>query len=475
MQGDEITGLSATALSQAIHSGRVSCVTVMAAYLERIDRLNPAINAIIIRRDSGELLAEAADRDVQLAAGRSLGWMHGMPIAIKDLCEVKGMRCTYGSPLFADFVPERDELMVERIRKAGAIIIGKTNTPEQGAGSQTYNPVHGTTRNPYDLRKTAGGSSGGAAAALAAHLLPIADGGDQMGSLRNPAAFNNVVGFRPSFGRIPSLLKLEYFMSQLSVMGPMGRTVADVAALLGTQAGHDPRDPLSLATEDLTPRPGRDFSGARIAWLGDMGGYLPFEPGVLELCRTALPVFERLGCTVEDLVPDFDMDDVWHSWTTLRSWLNANNMRASYDDPAKRPLLKPELIWEIENGLNTTGREVHFASKRRSAWYKYVVELFERFDYLILPSAQVFPFDAETHWPKEIAGRTMDTYHRWMEVVIPASMAGLPVAAMPAGFNGDGLPMGIQIIGPPRADRSVLEMALAYESQTDWLNRHPAL
>lgn len=473
MQGDEITGLPATALSRAIHSGRVSCSAVMAAYLERIDRLNPAINAIISRRDSNDLLAEAAACDRELAAGSSRGWMHGMPIAIKDLCEVKGIRCTYGSPLFADFVPEHDELMVQRIRNAGAIIIGKTNTPEQGAGSQSYNPVHGTTRNPYDLSKTAGGSSGGAAAALAAHLLPVADGGDQMGSLRNPAAFNNVVGFRPSFGRVPSLLKLESFMAQLSVLGPMGRTVSDVAALLATQAGYDPRDPLSLATEDLTPRPDRNFTGARIGWFGDFGGYLPFEPGVLDLCRAALPVFERLGCTVEEVDPDYDMGDVWRSWTILRSWLNANNMRATYDDPAKRAQLKPELIWEIEQGMNATGSEVHAASKRRTAWYKHLVGLFDRFDYVILPSAQVFPFDAETHWPAEIAGRRMDTYHRWMEVTIPASMAGVPVAAMPAGFNSAGLPTGIQIIGPPRADRSVLEIALAYESVTDWLTHRP--
>jgi amidase len=475
MQDEEITGLSATELSDAIHDGRASCTDVMKAYLARIERLNPSINAIISLRDTDALLAEAAARDEGLAGGTSRGWVHGMPIAIKDLCEVKGIRCTYGSPLFADFVPDKDEVMVERIRAAGAIIIGKTNTPEQGFGSQSYNPVHGTTKNPYDLTKTAGGSSGGAAAALAAHLLPIADGSDMMGSLRNPAAFNNVVGFRPSYGRIPSSLKLELFMGQLSVMGPMGRTVRDAAALLSTQAGYDPRDPHSLATEDLTPDENRDFTGARIAWLGDLGGYLPFEPGVLELCRTTLPVFERIGCKVDDVVPDFDMADVWRSWTTLRSWLTANNMRDTYDDPAKRAKVKPEIIWEIERGLEMTGREVHFASKRRSAWYQYLLTLFERYDYLILPSAQVFPFDATTHWPKEVGGRTMDTYHRWMEVVIGPSMAGLPVAAMPAGFGANGLPNGIQIIGRPRADKAVLELALAYEAATDWLGVRPTL
>ena len=473
MQDEEITGLSAIELSEAIHDGRLSCIDAMKAYLARIGKLNPAINAIVNLRDTDALLAEAAACDTELAGGSSRGWMHGFPIAIKDLCEVKGIRCTYGSPLFADFVPDKDEVMVERIRAAGAIIIGKTNTPEQGFGSQSYNPVHGTTKNPYDVTKTAGGSSGGAAAALAAHLLPVADGSDMMGSLRNPAAFNNVVGFRPSYGRIPSSLKLELFMGQLSVLGPMGRTVRDAAALLSTQAGYDPRDPHSLATEDLTPDKNRNFAGARIAWLGDLGGYLPFEPGVLELCSATLPLFERLGCKVDDLVPDFDMADVWRSWTTLRSWLAANGMCDSYDDPEKRALMKPEIIWEIERGLEMTGREVHFASKRRSAWYQYMLALFERYDYLILPSAQVFPFYADNHWPKEIAGRKMDTYHRWMEVVIPASMAGLPVAAMPAGFSQNGLPTGIQIIGRPRADKAVLELALAYEAGTDWLEKRP--
>jgi amidase len=474
MQGEEITRLSARELSDSIHRRQTSARSVIEAYLSRIERLNPSINAIVSIRDADQLLAEASACDAELAEGRSRGWMHGMPIAIKDLCEVRGIRCTYGSPIFADFVPEKDEVSVERIRAAGAIIIGKTNTPEHGFGSQSYNPVHGTTRNPYDLAKTVGGSSGGAAAALSAHLLPLADGSDMMGSLRNPAAFNNVVGFRPSYGRIPTSMKLELFMGQLSVLGPMGRTVADTAALLMTQAGYDPRDPHSLPAEDLTPQ-GRDFSGARIAWLGDLGGYLPFEPGVLELCRSTLPVFERIGCTVEAVMPDYDMPDVWRSWTTLRSWLTANSMRDSYEDPAKRFLMKPEIIWEIERGLDMTGRDVHFASKRRSAWYQYLLTLFERFDYLILPSAQVFPFDADMHWPKEIDGRTMDTYHRWMEVVIPASMAGLPVAAMPAGFSGGGLPNGIQIIGKPRADKAVLELALAYEAETEWLKQRPHL
>ncbi len=444
----------------------------MAAYLSRIEAVNPRINAIVSLRPAEDLLAEAEAADRALAAGEHRGWLHGMPFAVKDLSEARGIPCTFGSANYADFVPDYDDIHVERIRAAGAIIIGKTNAPEMGLGSHSYNPVFGVTRNPYDTDKSAGGSSGGAAAALAARLLPVADGSDMMGSLRNPAGFNNVVGFRPSFGRVPSLGN-ELFLGQLAVNGPMGRTVADVAALLATQAGHDPRDPLSLADEDLSVDMDRDLSGARIGWLGDFGGHLPFEPGVLELCRTSLEVFRRLGRAVEDVAPGFDMARLWQTWRTLRHFLVANAQAADYDDPARRARMKPEMIWEIENGRGLSAAEVHAASLGRSDWYRHVAGLFERYDFLILPSAQVFPFDAALDWPKEIAGRAMDTYHRWMEVVIGPTLAGLPVAAVPAGFGANGLPAGIQIIGRPRADRDVLAAAAAYEKATGWLDRHP--
>jgi amidase len=467
-----VTSLSATELSAAIHAHRLSCRAVMRAFLDRIEAVNPAINAIVSLRDADALMAEAAAADRELDAGRSRGFLHGMPFAVKDLSEAKGIRCTYGSPLHKDFVPDFDDIHVGRIRAAGAIVIGKTNTPEKGLGSHTYNPVFGVTRNPYDLAKSAGGSSGGAAAGLAARLLPLADGSDMMGSLRNPAAFNNIIGFRPSFGRVPALDN-ELYLGQLSVTGPMGRTVADVAALLDIQSGYDRRDPMSLPKEDFSAIRPADARGLRIGWLADFDGHLPFEPGVLGLCETALETFRFIGAQVEKVEAAFDMDRLWQGWITYRHFLVANGNAADYANPAKQVLMKPELRWEIESGQALSAKDAHAASMIRSDWYRHVLALFERYDILILPSAQVFPFDAEQHWPDEIAGRRMDTYHRWMEVVIGPTMAGLPVAAVPAGFGPRDLPMGIQIIGRPRADRATLELAMAYEEATDWLSRAP--
>lgn len=471
---ENIINLSALELSAAIHARSVSCRAVMEAYLARIEALNPKINAIVSLREASELIAEAEAADRALADGRSQGWLHGIPFAVKELSEAKGIRCTYGSQIYRDFVSDFDDIHVERIRAAGAIIIGKTNAPEMGLGSHTYNAIFGATRNPHDLSKSAGGSSGGAAAALAARLLPVADGSDMMGSLRNPAAFNNVIGFRPSFGRVPSLGN-ELYLGQHAVNGPMGRSVADVAALLNTQAGYDARDPLSLPAENLLPDRRNDFSGARVGWLGDHGGHLAFEPGLLELCRDALDVFRSLGTSVADVPARFDMDRLWWGWRTYRHFLVAGGQGADYADPDKRSKMKPEMIWEIENGLQLSAADILAASAIRSDWYRHVLELFDSYDFLILPSAQVFPFDVDQHWPKEIAGRDMDTYHRWMEVVIGPTMAGLPVAAMPAGFGPNGLPAGIQIIGRPRGDKLVLEMAAAYEAQVDWLERMPPM
>ncbi len=471
---DELTALSATELSLRIHARSVSCRAVMQAFLERIEAVNPLVNAIVSLREADELMEEAAAADRALAEGRSRGWLHGMPFAVKDLSEARGVRCTYGSRLYRDFVPDYDDIHVERIRAAGAIIIGKTNAPEMGLGSHTYNDVFGVTRNPYDRTKSAGGSSGGAAAALAARLVPVADGSDMMGSLRNPAAFNNVIGFRPSFGRVPSLGN-ELFLGQHAVNGPMGRSVADVAALLAIQAGHDARDPLSLPREDLAPGRAGDLAGVRIGWLGDFGGHLPFEPGVLELCRSALDVFVAMGASVAEVPPGFDMDRLWQGWRTYRHFLVASAQAADYDDADRRAMMKPEMRWEIENGLRLSAAEVAAASAIRSDWYRYMLALFERYEFLVLPAAQVFPFDVTMHWPQAIAGRAMDTYHRWMEVVIGPTMAGLPVAAMPAGFGPEGLPAGIQIIGPPRADRAVLQVAASYEAHTGWAARLPAI
>lgn len=466
--------MDALELSQRIRAKGVSCVEVMRAYLEHIERFNPAVNAIVSLQDGDDLLRQARVRDEQLARGDYMGWMHGFPQAIKDLAATRGIRTTQGSPLFKDFVPDADAILVERIRKAGGIVIGKTNTPEFGLGSQTYNPVFGVTRNAYDAAKTAGGSSGGAAAALALRMLPVADGSDHAGSLRNPAAFNNVLGFRPSYGRVPSDPR-EVFIPALGVAGPMARKVVDLGLLLSVLAGYDARVPLSSREDParFADSLQRDFRGARIAWLGDCDDYLPFEPGVLDLCRGALRVFEDLGCLVEEALPAYPLRRVWQAWLKLRAWQVGAALKDLYADLDKRPLMKPEAQWEVEKGLKLGAYEIFDASVERTAWYQAVRQFFEKYDYFLLPSAQVFPFDASVHWPSEIAGKTMDTYHRWMEVVIPVTMSGCPALNVPVGFSAQGLPMGIQIVGPIHGEQACLQLAYAYEQATGWVAQNP--
>ncbi|GGJ78861.1 amidase [Pseudomonas matsuisoli] len=463
--GDALTALDAVSLSRLIHQRDLSCVEVMQAYLRRIERLNPVVNAIVSLQPEASLLEQARVRDAELASGVDHGWMHGFPLAVKDLALTRGIRTTFGSPLFADFVPDQDAIVVERMKAAGAIVIGKTNVPEFGLGSQSYNPIFGATGCAFDPSKTAGGSSGGAAAALALDMLPVADGSDMMGSLRNPAAFNAVVGFRPSQGRVPAGHAPDLFFNQLSTEGPMGRTVADVAHLLAIQAGRDLRAPLSLDGDgssfiDLAP-----VNAPRFGWLGDYDGYLPMDPGVMALCESSFPAFEQLGGSVTGATVRFDMASLWTCWCHLRQFAVSGVQGAAFDDPNKRALMKPELQWEVEQGLSLSVRDVQQASVVRSQWYRAMCRLFEQFDFLLLPSAQVFPFDRHEHWPKVVGGRRMDTYHRWMEGVIGASLAGLPVISVPVGFNAAGLPMGISIIGPPRADREVLAVAAAYERE----------
>lgn len=464
------TTLDAEHLARAIAAREVSCVEVMSAFLDRIERVNPRVNAIVSLRPRAELMAEARAADETARRGP----LHGIPFAVKDLVATAGIRTTYGSPLFADHVPETDELLAARIRAAGAILIGKTNTPEFGLGSHSFNPVHGVTGNPYDPSRTAGGSSGGAAAALATRMLPLADGSDTMGSLRNPAAFCNVYGFRPSFGRVPRDPAGDLFLNQISTEGPMARTVRDLALLLDVLAGPSPWDPHALPAHPSflagldAPSPAK-----RIAWIGDWGGYYPVEPEILDLCRAALGTFEAAGMVVDAVTPSFEPERLWHAWLALRAFANAGGKRDLYEDPAKRAMLKPELVWEIERGLAIAAIDVHEASVVRSEWFAAVARLFETYDALVMPTAQIFPFDIGLRWPDTVAGRPMDTYHRWMEVVMPASIAGLPALSVPVGFSQGGLPMGMQLIGPRGADLAVLRLGEAYHRATDWPGRYP--
>jgi len=474
----DIVMMDAVALSSAIHTRQLSCVEVMSAHLDHIERLNPKVNAIVALQDPAALLSQASERDAELARGQSLGPLHGFPHAVKDLQNVKGIRSTQGSPILKDFVPAADSLMVERLRQAGAIIIGKTNSPEFGLGSHTYNPVYGTTRNAYDQSRSAGGSSGGAAVSLALRMLPVADGSDYGGSLRNPAGWNNVLGFRTSIGRVPNDAR-DVWLPSIGVSGPMARNVPDLALLLSVQAGYDARAPLSIDGEGtLFQAPlERSFKGKRIAWAGDFKAYTPYEPGVLDVCRDALKVFESLGCAVEEAQPDYPLDAVWRAVLRIRSWQQGGALLAFYNDPAKRALLKPEAIYEIELGLKQSAYDITAASVVRTEWYQAVRRFFERYDYFIVPTAQVFPFDADLHWPSEIAGQKMETYHEWMKAVLLVSMSGSPALAVPAGFGGArNLPMGIQIIAANRRELDCLQLGYAYTTAANWSNaRLPGL
>jgi amidase len=461
---DDLISSGVAALGRRIRARDVSCREVMVETLSRIEQLNPRFNAIVSLRDGDAVLAEANAADADLARGLWRGPLHGVPQAVKDLAPTKGLRTTWGSRIYENFVPEADAIHVERARAAGAILIGKTNVPEWGLGSHTVNPVFGATKNAFRPELSAGGSSGGGAVALALGLLSVADGSDTGGSLRNPAAWANVFGLRPSFGRVPSGGPDDVFVQQLGTAGPMGVTVEDVATLLAVQAGRDPRAPLSLgeafeATEALPAQ----VRNLRIGVIGDWNGHMAFEPGVLDLCDAALRRFEAMGAIVERATPAFDPHRLWESWIRLRQWAVGSRQKAHYLDPAKRELLPPQVIYEVEGAMRLSALEVYEASAARSDFYRAVLALFERFDVLALPAAQVFPFPIEWDWPREVGGRAMDTYHRWMEVMIGPTMAGCPAISVPAGLDAS-RPMGLQLWGPPRADAAVLRLAAAYET-----------
>ncbi len=471
-----INEFGALDLSRALHTQQFSCRELMLATLAQLDRLNPGSHAVVSRVDSDALLAQADLRDAQLARGESMGWMHGIPQAIKDLANVQGLRTTLGSPLMKDFVASEDGLMAQRMKAAGAIVIGKTNTPEFGLGSHTFNEVFGPTRNAWDPSKSAGGSSGGAAVALAQRMLPVADGSDFMGSLRNPAGWNHVFGLRPSQGRVPMSPAQDVFMAQLATEGPMGRHVRDVAMLLSTQAGAHPSSPLSL-TDDPAVFAGAldmDPQGHRIGWLGDLRGYLPMESGILEVCESALKSFSGMGCSVDEAALGMPPEQIWQAWLVWRQALVGPRIAPFLINPANRAHIKAEALWEYDQSLTLTGAQLMSASASRTRFYLSMLQLFEKFDVLAIPVAQVWPFDVSLRWPQNVAGRTMDTYHRWMEVVIYATLAGLPSISVPAGFGANGLPMGLALIGKPQGDWDLLKLAHAYEmANQDLIAKRP--
>jgi amidase len=477
--GNDIVEMSATALSDAIRTKKVSCREVMQATLAHIAKVNPKVNAIISMPDADSLMKQAGEKDAMLARGQRMGWMHGFPLAPKDLAATVGIRTTQGSPILKDYVPAEDAIIVERMRKSGAIIIGKTNVPEFGMGGHTYNPVFGITGNAWDPTKSAGGSSGGTAVAVALRMCPVADGSDTMGSQRTPAAWNNVFSLRPSFGRVPYGPSPEVFYIHLPTEGPMGRSVTDMAMLLSVQAGYDARTPLSIAEDprQFTRPLARSFKGRKIGWLGNYDGYLPMQKGILEQATQAVRHFETIGMVVEPVKPKFPIEQLWTAWLGLRGGMMAGSAEGLgiYANPQTRALLKPEAIWEIETGQKMTSVDMWKASNIRSAWYQELRRLFATYDFLVLPTSQVVPFDGKTHWPKEIEGKAMDTYHRWLEIVIGGSLSGGPVCNVPAGFGPGGLPMGLQIIGPNRADLAVLQVAHAYDQASGYSKKRSPL
>ena len=466
----EIVFLDARRLAALLARRELSAVEVLDAFLEQIERLNDRVNAIVTQRSAAELRAEAAAADRRLASGAAVGTLHGLPMAIKDLSLTRGLRTTFGSLVYRDFVPTTDELYVERCRRAGAIIIGKTNTPEFGAGSQTFNAVFGATRNPYDLTKTSGGSTGGGAAALACGMVPVADGTDLGGSLRNPASFCNVVGFRPSPGRVPRLNARPG--DTLGVHGPMARSVGDVAWLLAVMAGPDPRDPLSLPDAGATflaPLE-RDFGGTRVAWSRNLGRY-PVEAAVTRVCNAARPVLMQLGCEVANAEPD--LDGVDELFQTLRAQGYAASHRRDLE--RHRSLLKDTVVWNIERGLALTRDDHARAAAIKTALDARVAAFFGCYDFLALPVVQVAPFAVETQWVREIAGVPMPTYIDWMATCYAISCTGLPAISVPCGFTPDGLPIGLQIVGRRGRDFEVLQLAHAFEQATRHALRRPPL
>lgn len=467
----EINDLAAYKLSQSIHKKQVSCAEVMKERLDWIDTVNPHVNAIVALQPEEGPMEQAAEKDSRLAQGTDDGWMHGFPLAIKDLEATAGILSTSGSPILRDFIPEADSLLVTKMKNAGCIITGKTNTPEFGYGSQTYNTVYGATGNPYNPELTSGGSSGGSACSIALCMQPVADGSDFMGSLRNPAGWCNVFGFRPSYGRVPSLAP-DSFSSSFGVRGPMGRTIPDVAMLLQTLAEYSPYEPLGLETDpnlamltvdNVCEKLRTDVKGRKIAWMGDWNGYLPMEAGVLDICEAALKRFADIGVRVEGIKPFYNPEELWtRCWLPSRHY-SASSLKLYYNNPETRKLLKPEAQFEYEGGMGYTLSDFYTACTIRTQFFHAMMKVFETYDYIAVPTAQVFAFDKNIHWPQEIAGRRMDTYHRWMEVVTHWTLGMNPVAAVPAGFDESGRSMGLQLVGRPRHDYDLLQFAYAYE------------
>ncbi|MGI8651065.1 MAG: amidase [Rubrobacter sp.] len=468
----ELCFSSATDLARRIRERDLSASEVMEAHLAQIEEFNPSVNAIVTTHPERSLeLARLADEKLPRGDDDVVGALHGLPVAHKDLFQTEGVRTTFGSPIFRDNIPDVDDLIVARAHAAGAIPLGKTNTPEFGAGSQTFNTVFGATKNPYDPTKTCGGSSGGSAVALACGLTTLADGSDMGGSLRNPASFCNVVGMRPSVGRVPSW-PTEAAFNQLSVPGPMARSVEDLAFFFSVLAGPDPRAPLSIAEpgERFSSSLDRDFSGVRVAFSPNLGEF-PVDESVAEVFAARRPDFESLGCAVEDDAPDFTGAN--EVFKTLRAW----HFELTHGDllDSHRNQLKDTVVWNIEEGRKLTGPQLGRAEKLRTALHERVTKFMERYEFLVLPTVQVPPFPVDQPYIEEINGARMETYIDWMKSCYYITTTGLPAASVPGGFTAGGLPVGVQIVGRWHDELGVLQLAHAFEQATKFGMKKPGV
>ena len=469
-QSPDICFLSAIEMAGLIRRKKLSAREALAAHLKQIDRINPKVNAIVTLV-ADQAMENAQKADEAQARGATLGPLHGLPVAHKDLVETAGIRTTFGSLIFKDNVPSHDAILVERMKKAGAITVGKTNTPEFGAGSQTFNRVFGATKNPYDLTKTCGGSSGGAAVSLACGMVPLADGIDIGGSLRNPSSFCSVVGFRVSPGRVPASA-VGNAWSTLGVAGPMARNVADVALLLSVMAGPDPRCPISI-TEPGSRFAGnleRSFKGVRVAWFKDPGG-IPFDRRIREAVNGQRKVFESLGCVVEEADPDLTGAD--EAFSTLRALGYVSSQ--SENVRRHRELVKDTILWEVERGSKLTAAEITHAETLHSQVWERMRIFQEKYEYFILPATQVPPFDVNQPYVTQIEDVKMNTYIDWMKSCYLISIVETPSICVPSGYTAEGLPVGLQIVGRHREEFSVLQLAHAFEQATKPAHRRPGI
>ncbi len=469
MAANDLCFTPATQLVERMKAKEVSAVEVMEAHLAQIERCNPEINAVVTQIPREKAMALARQADDTLAKGQDLGPLHGLPVAHKDLVPTKGIRTTYGSPLHKNLVPTENALLVDRLQGAGALTIGKTNTPEFGAGAQTFNKVFGATKNPYNLNKTCGGSSGGAAASLAAGMLPLADGSDTGGSLRNPASFCNVIGFRVSPGRCPAYPSPLGWWG-ISTEGPMARTVEDCALMLSVMAGPDVRSPIAIQEKgDVFRRPlGRDFKGVRGAWAPDFGGKLVMEKRVRDVLEGQRGVFKDLGLELDDAAPDFsDADEIFQAWRAWRFELRFGPLLEK-----QRDQFKDTIIWNTEKGMKLTGPELGRAEMKRTLLYHQMCKFLEKREFFICTTNQVAAFDVNQPYVTEIDGQQMETYIDWMRSCWWLTITGLPAISIPCGFTPEGLPVGIQIVGRHQSEFSVLQLAYAFEQATKtWMRR----